>query len=147
MSILWLAIMIAFLVIEGMTAQFVSIWFAVGCIIPLIMSIFNIEFTFQLLTFAAVSLILILSTRTFVKKLTKPHHTTNTDSLIGKVAIVCEEINNIEESGIIKMNGVEWSVRSEDDEVISKGEKVIITRISGVRLIVKKVSHKETINK
>ena len=48
-------------------------------------------------------------------------------------------MDNLAETGKTVINGLDWSVRSEDDAVtIDEGETVVVTRISGVKLIVKK---------
>lgn len=145
MIMLWIGIMIVFLIIEGMTAQFVSIWFAAASIVSLILSVFKVDIMYQILSFAIISLILIIATKPFVKKHIHPTYSSNADSLIGKTTIVTEDIDNIKETGTVKINGVEWSARSLDDDTILKGEKVIISKISGVRLLVSKVNVTENI--
>lgn len=145
MIMLWIGIMIVFLIIEGMTAQFVSIWFAISSIISLILSLFKVDIMYQILSFAIVSLILIISTKPLVKKHIHPTYSSNADSLIGKTTIVIEDIDNLKETGTVKLNGVEWSARSLEDDIIPKGEKVIISKISGVRVLVSKVNVTENI--
>jgi len=145
MNFLWIGILIVFLIIEGMTAQFVSIWFAASSIVSLILSVFNVDPLYQIIAFAVVSLILIIATKPIIKKHVHPSYTSNADSLIGKTTVVCEDIDNIRETGIVKINGVEWSARNISDELIPQGEKVVIQKINGVRLIVSKVNITENV--
>ena len=63
---------------------------------------------------------------------------TNADSLIGKEVIVIEEIDNDKETGTVKASGTVWSVRNTEEGVIPSGTKVIIEKIEGVKLFVKK---------
>ena len=65
---------------------------------------------------------------------------TNIDSLVGQQAIVTETINNLESLGHAKINGLEWTARSADNTIIEAGSVVIVKEISGVKLIVDKLS-------
>ena len=62
---------------------------------------------------------------------------TNADSLIGKKVYITKDVNNIEGSGEGRINGADWSVRSSDGSVITKGTSAVVERIEGVKLIVR----------
>ena len=64
---------------------------------------------------------------------------TNTNSLIGKKAIVIKEINNLQGTGQIKIGGEIWSAQNESDTTISENQEVEIIKIEGVKLIVKQL--------
>lgn len=72
------------------------------------------------------------------KKLTVKVEPTNADRCIGLIATVIEDINNIDGTGLVKVDGKIWTARSSDSSIIEKGTKVIIEKIDGVKLIVKK---------
>ena len=61
---------------------------------------------------------------------------TNADRLIGMTGIVTEPIDNVQATGAVKVAGVEWTARSEQDTVIEAGVQVKILRFSGVKLYV-----------
>ena len=61
---------------------------------------------------------------------------TNVEGLIGEKAYVTEEINNIKSKGAVKLKGLEWSARSENDEIIEADTEVVVKAVSGVKLIV-----------
>ncbi len=61
---------------------------------------------------------------------------TNADRYIGKLAVVTEEISNIDAKGQVKVDNQIWSARSQNGETISEGTKVNVLRIEGVKLIV-----------
>lgn len=136
---LWLLAAAAFIVLEIITLGLTSIWFAGGAVIASIGAAFGLDIMIQLILFAAVSVILLIFTRPLAAKHVTGHTTkTNVDSLIGKEAIVKEEINNREGQGVALVNGQEWTARTEDDEqIIKAGTTVTIQKISGVKLIVK----------
>ena len=65
---------------------------------------------------------------------------TNANSLIGKKAVVIQEIDNLAQTGQVRINDIEWTARSVDDEAkIEKDTIVEIREIQGVKLIVKKI--------
>lgn len=131
----WFSLAILLLVVELATTQFVSIWFSASALVTgLVVSIFDeMGIVWQCLIFVALSVVALVATRPLVKKLTsqKAGRETNMDLNIGKTAVVTEEINNIKETGAIKINGLVWTARSEDGSEIAEGEVVIFKRISG----------------
>ena len=68
----------------------------------------------------------------------KAKNRTNADALIGAHAIVQETIDNLHESGSVKVKGLVWTARSTDDDItIPAGSLVTVCEISGVKLICK----------
>ena len=138
MLIFWIVLLVVFVIIEAMTPQLVTIWFALGSFAALIANILHAAEWIQWLVFITVSAVAVLATRPLVKKFSKPNsQPTNADRCIGKTAVVTEEIDNIMSKGAVTLNGLEWSARSEDDSVIPKGSRVTVIKIDGVKLIVK----------
>lgn len=135
--IIWVLVIIASIVVESATTQLVAIWFMPAALIALIVAIFTDNITIQLIVFTLISLLSIIFLRKAVSKFLfrKPYEPTNTDLLIGKTAMVTEEINNDLEKGEVKISGKLWSARSEDGSVLPKDIKVTIVKIEGVKLI------------
>ena len=134
---LWIALIIAFVVIEAATVQLVTIWFAVGAVGGLIACAFDLNIWIQVLIFVAVSAITLLATRPFVKRFTGSRkEPTNADRYIGKQAIVVEAIDNLHSKGAVTLAGLEWTARSSDGSVFRKDERVTVEKIEGVKLIV-----------
>lgn len=136
--ILWIAALVVFIVIEAATAGLASIWFAIGSVAALISAIFSAPLWLQLVWFFVISIASLILTRPLVKKhFTANIVATNSDALIGKVGIVTEDIDNIENVGAVKIDGKIWTARSFTGEMISTGTHVEILFIEGVKLIVK----------
>ena len=136
-SLFWLALVIFFAVIEGVTPQLVSIWFAGGALVSLIVSLFGAPLWVEVIVFVAVSAILLILTRPLVKRrFAKQIVKTNADALVGGEAVVTQTINNVEGSGLAKILGQVWSARSATGETIPEGTAVTVERIEGVKLIV-----------
>lgn len=137
--LLWLGVLVLALVIEGITAEMVSIWFAPGAFVTMVLSFFVDDFVIQLVTFAALSvLLLILAKTVFKKKLTARGKIslTNADALVGQAAMVEETIDNQKEQGVVKINGQLWTARCErDEDRPEKGQHVRIVRVAGSKLI------------
>lgn len=139
-SMCWLVIFIAFLVIEGMTTTLFCLWFAVGALAALLVSLLTVNLWVQSFTFAILSLVTILFVRPLAKKILTPKPAaTNADRLIGHTAVVTEPIDEIAGTGLVKVSGLVWSARSPDGRTIPKDSQVTILSIEGVKLMVKPV--------
>lgn len=136
--IIWAAAIVIFGTLEAVTAQLVSIWFVFGAIAALIASFFNVPFAVQVVIFVAVTVLALVITRPLVKKFINPKKVkTNADKVVGQSGIVVQDINNVEATGQVKVDGQIWTARSTDNNVIASGNEVIIEKIDGVKLIVK----------
>ena len=139
MGVLWSVAIIAFCILESVTAQFVSIWFAGGSLIALFAHLLGAVKTVQWIVFALASAILLILTRPLVKRLAnKDASVTGTDLLIGKTVVMTKDTDSRGEDGEAKADGKIWTVKNIDNEPISEGSVVTIERIEGVKLIVKK---------
>ena len=138
MLYIWLTLAIVFAITEVVTVGLTTIWFSLGALVSLLLVICGVDnITVQIVVFVLVSLLSLIATRPLVKKyINKKVQPTNADRCIGKEAFVTEEINNVLSKGAVKVNGVEWSARSEDNSVIEIGKKVKIISIYGVKVIV-----------
>lgn len=134
----WIIFAVFMLICEVLTTQLVSIWFVLGGIAAAISCIFTDDLLIQTLVFVSVSLIALLATRPFVKKFlkNKKKEPTNSDRLIGRVAIVTMDIVNQTGEGQVNVDGKIWSAKSSDDREIKTGASVKITSIEGVKLVV-----------
>ncbi len=141
MIFVWLGITIVFAVLEAATAQLTTIWFAIGSVAALILAICGVEsITVQCVVFAAVSLVTLIATRPFVKKLLhKRVQPTNADRYIGETGVTLAEINNVQGTGEVKVQGNVWTARTENDAVIPAGANVRVLRIEGVKVIVEQI--------
>lgn len=137
-TILWLVLIVAFIVIEAATMSFVSIWFAVGSLFSLIVSLFNVQFGIQFLVFVVVSaLSLVVFMKPLKNKLSKRVIPTNADSNIGRIAMV---ISQAEGSHLarVRIDGVDWNARCTQPLVV--GAECRIISITGATLNVEAVS-------
>ena len=136
----WTLAVVVFIIIEAATTQFVSIWFAGGAVAGLITSLLTENIMIQLLVFVIISAILLILTKSFVRKLKSVAVLkTNADALIGQTAVVVTDISNIDGRGNVKLRDIIWSARSADGSKILSGAHVKIIEINGVKLIVENI--------
>lgn len=137
-QIIWLVIATVMIVIEIITLGLTTIWFAGGAFIAALAAWIGAHWLIQIVMFAAVSLVLLVFTRPIAaKKIMKDIEKTNVEGLIGMVGLVTTTIDNIKSEGVVRLDGKEWWSRSADGSVIEAGAQVVVTEISGVKLIVK----------
>ena len=132
----WLGVAVLCLVIEGLTFSLTTIWFALGAVVMIFLSLTHMSLQWQLLIFLVLSLLLLIFTRPFaIKKLHVKKTPTNSDALIGKKVIVTETITDLQK-GAVKLNGVEWTASSADGSSIEKGTECTVTDIQGATAVV-----------
>ncbi|MGN0505305.1 MAG: NfeD family protein [Lachnospiraceae bacterium] len=136
---LWLALMVLFLVVEWATVGLVSIWFAGGALIAMLLAAAGAGFIWQIIAFLAVSALLLVLTRPFaVKFINTKKEKTNYEGIIGKIVRVTERVDNYGQTGSANVGGQEWTARSEEDTVILEaGTLAKVVNIKGVKLILK----------
>lgn len=140
MTIIWLVIAVVMGVTEACTVQLVSVWFAIGSAAACITSLFTDQIYIQVIVFVVVTAIALAVTRPLVKKLKRKRpEATNADRYIGRSAVVVEAIDNDHAKGLVKVDNEKWTARSADGQLIEPGDRVVVTAIEGVKLIVTKV--------
>lgn len=138
MPYVWLAVIIIMAVAEAATVQMVSIWFVVGGIVALIVSLFGVSLPVQLIVFVLVTAITLIGTRPLMKKVMQfKKEDTNAGRYIGKIGVVTAEINNELGTGQVNVSGSVWTARSTDGAIIPTGANIIVETIEGVKLLVK----------
>ena len=146
MTWIWLGLAIFFLIVELATAEIVAVWFfGSAFILTIVAAIFpNLFWGWQIVIFILLSVILLWISRPLVKKLTAKgkNEATNLDLLLERKALVVQAIDNDMEEGTVKLNGLEWSARTENGEKIEKGSFVMVKAIHGNKLMVQKLEEK-----
>lgn len=137
MAIYWLIMAGVLLVIEMISLGLTSIWFAGGCLVGFVASLFGANLTVQIILCLVVSIILLCFTRPIAEKYLNHSRTkTNVEELVGKTGKVLEEIDNKNERGKILLNGMEWTARGETDVQIPVDSEVVVKEIIGVHAVV-----------
>ena len=133
---IWLIAAGVFFVAEMITTGFLVFWLGIGSLLAMITSFITDSIFIQTAVFVISSVILIPLTKPLVKKYidTGKSTVTNAYGVIGKTGIVTVDINTLDATGQVKVNGEIWSAKA--DTNIPKGTKVEVLKIDGVKLIV-----------
>ena len=135
---IWLGLMILFIIVEAVCAiHLVSIWFAAGALVAMIAAALGAKLWLQITLFLLVSGVLLALLWPLVKKFLRPNlKKTNIDSIIGTTGLVTITVDNMESTGQVKLNGMEWTARSTSGRVIDPHTEVKVDRIEGVKVFV-----------
>lgn len=138
MTVVWLIILIVMMVIELATLGLTTIWFAGGSLVATIAAACSAPLWLQITLFFVVSVVLLWFTRPIaLKYFNKGRIRTNVEAMIGRQGIVTGEINNIEGTGEVKIDGMEWTARTlMDGMILPVGTIVIVHAVNGVKVIV-----------
>jgi membrane protein implicated in regulation of membrane protease activity len=135
--VLWIFVMVCAVVLEASTMSLVSIWFAIGAIVPIITAKIGFGIYAQTVGFLIASGLLVAFmmplTRKYIKSKNNP---TNADRIIGAEGVVIAGIDEMEGTGQIKVMGAVWSAKCEDGKILKEGTRVTVKRIEGVKAIV-----------
>lgn len=136
----WLAVVAVSLIVEFMSWDLTSIWFAVAGLISLILSaIDGIAWEVQLAVFIVISALLLIFVRKICRKLLlkNVNTKTNVDAYAGKRSKLLKAIGTDENYGEVRFNGVIWQAMSDSGEEIEAGTEVEVVRVEGNKMVVR----------
>ena len=146
-AFIWFALMVVFLVVEGACPfHLVSVWFAVGALAAVVVSLLNGAVWLQIIVFLVVSGALLLSLWPLTQKLRSGATKTNVDALIDSKGYVIADIDNLSATGQVKLGAMEWTARSTSGDPIKAGTLVKVDRIEGVKAFVSEVKINTVVN-
>lgn len=132
MVISWFLIMVVFVVIEVVSFNLLTIWFAIATIPPLIMAVFGASLLAQIIVFIICSVALLLATRPIVKRMEHGKKIkTNYEAYIDEEGVAIDSFA-VGDNGYVKVRGLEWLAFSTTDD-ITKGDRIIVKAITGSR--------------
>ncbi|MDR0532005.1 MAG: NfeD family protein [Oscillospiraceae bacterium] len=136
--IVWLALVVGALILESLSQQLFSIWFALGALVALLADLAHAQLWLEIILFVAATVISLLATRPLVRRMRKKlqPQPTNADRCVGQTADVLQDINNLKGTGQIKVQGQVWTARTADGSVIEAGQTVRTIEIQGAKMIV-----------
>lgn len=135
---IWIIVALVFFIMEIFTPGFAVACLSIGSIGGSIASACGLEFKFQILVFAIATLLAFVLVRPVVLKIfhnKSKEVLTNVDALVGRQAIVSEEIVPIV-GGRVKVDGDDWKAISADGRPVSAGTPVRILKVESVILTV-----------
>ena len=142
--IIWLVLFVAMLAVEALGPALVSVWFAFGALVALIVSFIpGVAWWVEVVIFVVISLATLLALRPVLRRYFKRNnYNTNIDSFTGKRGYVIEDITYLK-PGAVKIGDVSWTaIPVEKDQKILENEVIEVVAVNGNKLIVKKVEEK-----
>ena len=133
--IIWLVIAVALVAIDLLTSSFIFMWFSIGAIAAIILSLLGCSVGAQIAIFLIVGIICMAVGYPWAKKKFKADaNTTLTmeQEYIGNIMVAKEDM---EEKSKIKVGGIYWTAYNKG-KTIKKGQSFVITGIEGNKLIV-----------
>jgi len=139
-----MAVAAVFIIGEIFTLGFFLLWFGIGAAVAGILAIFGLGGSWQWGAFAVVSGVLFVLSRRFAERFSKKQPPgIGADRFIDKKGVVLEEVDNIKNTGRIRMGKEEWRAESDTGEVISVGKMVEVTKLVGTHVVVKTLKEGE----
>ena len=124
MPYIWLGVIIFAAVSEINMLAFVSACFIPGAFTAFALSLTGLQVWLQVFIFFIITLILLVLSRTILKKIIK-FNNAGINLIIGRNAIVTEEINNYKNTGTVRINGFLCAAQSDEDDVIYESGLIV----------------------
>lgn len=136
--LIWLIIAGIFAIGEILSEGFFLAWFAIGAAAACLAAFFGLNAAWQWGLFIVISGVLVLLSRRFAERFTKVQPPgIGADRYKGKIGVVLEEVDNLKNTGQVRIDKEEWRADSEsDDVIIPVGVRVEITGLDGTHLVV-----------
>ena len=134
--IIWILVAIFLIVIDIITSSFIFMWFSLGALVAIILSLLNFTVLYQIIAFLIIGVVTISIGYPWAKKKFKAdvkQVPTMEETYIGKTMTAEEDMG---ETSLIKVSGIYWTACNKG-KIIKTGEEFTITGIEGTKLIVK----------
>lgn len=134
---IWVGIAVLFIIIEALTLALTTVWFALGALVGMVCALLGLPWLWQVLLFLVASLVLFIFTRPVAIRYWRVgKEKTNVEGLAGMKAKVLQDVEPMG-TGLIKVNGQEWTAVTDGDKSIGAGAVVEILEVRGVKAVVR----------
>ena len=131
----WILVAVFLIAIDVITSSFIFMWFSLGAIVAIILSLFEVTVVWLIIAFLIVGVATVSIGYPWAKKKFKAdvnHVPKMEQTYIGRTMIAEEDMGK---NSKIKVSGIYWTAYNKG-RVIKKGEEYTITGIEGNKLIV-----------
>lgn len=135
---LWIVILVLAIIIELISYGLISIWFIPSIILTIVLKAFGLNNIYiEIMIVLSLSTVLLIFTRPLVVKFLKPQNIkTNFDRILDMKGKIIKKVN-LNDFGIVKVDGKEW--RCYASKEIEVGKIVKIIKIDSNKLEVEEV--------
>ena len=141
---IWLIIAFICLILEIFIPSFVIFNFGVGAFLATLTAGIGLSIEWQIAFFSAGTLTSFFLIRPVMRKWFYKKSDpvkTNTEAMTGRTGLVTENIDNLNNTGRVQLDGDDWKARSLSNEIIPKGTPVEIIKTESILLIVAPVKN------
>lgn len=135
---IWIVILVLAIIIELISYGLISIWFIPSIILTIVLKAFGLNNIYiEIMIVLSLSTVLLIFTRPLVVKFLKPQNIkTNFDRILDMKGKIIKKVN-LNDFGIVKVDGKEW--RCYASKEIEVGKIVKIIKIDSNKLEVEEV--------
>ena len=135
---LWIVILVLAIIIELISYGLISIWFIPSIILTIVLKAFGLNNIYiEIMIVLSLSTVLLIFTRPLVVKFLKPQNIkTNFDRILDMKGKIIKKVN-LNDFGIVKVDGKEW--RCYASKEIEVGKIVKIIKIDSNKLEVEEI--------
>ena len=141
---IWMIVAAFFLIAEIFTMGFFLFWFGIGAAVAGVLALLGVGVGWQLAAFVLVSGVLFVASRRFAERFSKKQPPgIGADRMVGAEGVVLEEIDNVKNTGRVRVKKDEWRADSEMGEIMPEGTRISVTRMDGTHLVVRRIKEEE----
>lgn len=132
----WAIVMVSCFIAELTATNFITLWFALGAAVAIIMAGFNVAWYYQIVAFVLVSLLTLAAFYPLIWRriIKKKRPLTNIDNFIGKtikIAKVNKPEDSLEISGYALIKDSFWSVKMLSSQPLHVHDLVVVKSVEG----------------
>ncbi len=136
----WLIASAFLILLELVTAGFGVICFAIGTLVAALFAYLSFGLEYQITAFIVGSILALIFVRPFalkwINRRQQDQVKTNADAIIGRKAVVTEDIDHAAGTGRVRIDGDEWKAVAASADVIKKGAEVTVISRDSIILTV-----------
>ena len=135
MTLLWLGVALAALVIELASVSFILLFVACAAVVTAVLAQLGVGLAVQIIVFAAASLLLpVLLREPLLQRVSGRGVLSRTDALIGLEARVTNAVDPVLNTGRVTVGGQDWAAQA--SVALPTGTPVRVTGADGITLLV-----------
>lgn len=135
---IWAALALIFFIAEIFTAGFFLVCFGIGAAAAALLALLGVDAIWQFVAFIGASLVALAFLRPLARSMGQQvANPGGIDRVVGKQAVVLEEINPLAGAGMVRIEREEWRADSIDGHTIAKDAVVKVLGVSGTRVLVR----------
>jgi membrane protein implicated in regulation of membrane protease activity len=139
-TLLWIAVALAFAIVEVGTVALVAAFLSLGAVAAALAAFLGADLVLQGVVFAVASLLGLVLVRRPLLGYLRSRHTpdmlSGAAAMIGQTAVVVDEIRGPHERGHVRIAGEDWPALTRDGTPVAKGETVRVVEIQRATLVV-----------